>query len=235
MLLTDHWSATGPNRLRDYHIEYALTGLLTATLRAELLRAQRPGDVDWDALRFIFTIWKNDNLETPTDYGTWHMNHDPRDGSANVEIGALCMGGEDVRIDGSWGSYPFTIAHAWMAAGISARVCALKSIDTQGSFTNDNFQNGPLFNVSTHAERALQTPDPDAVLRPGFGYFAYSGDGDCRWDLAALDYSDSHLLGTPDGARAMALQSASWIRSQAHAIKAAGIADFWKLDGDVTP
>jgi|GEM_PF-5880977 len=235
MLVTCHWSASGPNRLRDYHIEFALTGLLTPSQRGDLLRAASAGQVDWKALRFIFGVYKNVDLDTPTDYGTWHMNHDPRDGSANVEIGALCMGGEDVRIDGSWGAYPFTIAHAWMMAGIVARVCALKHIDVGGAFTANGFQNQPLYNVSTHGERALQTPDPDAVLRPGFGYFAYSGDGDCRWDLAVLDYVDAHLLATPNSARASAIASARWIRERAHEIKAAGISDFWGLEGGVTP
>lgn len=235
MIITNHWSATGPNRLRDYHIEYALTVLLTDSMHTTLLNARYPSDIEWNKLRSMFAIYKNVDLGTPTDYGTWRMNHDTRDGSANVEIGALCMGGEGVRIDGSWGAYPFTIAHAWMAAGITARVCALKGVDTQGSFANSNFQNGPLYNISTHAERALQTPDPDASLRPGFGYFAYSGDGDCRWDLAALDYSRSKDLSTPESARASALASAQWIRTQAHAIKAAGITDFWNLDKAITP
>lgn len=234
MITTEHWSATGPNRLREYHIEFALTGLLTASFKGELLRAQHPVQVDWDALRFLFAIYKNVDLGTPTDYGTWHLNHDPRDGSANIEIGALCMGGENVSVPGPWGNFPYTIAHAWMHAGITARVCALKGIDTQGSFDvsvePSVLQNGPIYNISTHAERALQTKDPDATLRPGFGYFAYSGDGDCRWDIAALDESDAHLLADPNSAKASAIQSAAWMRRQAHEIKAAGISDMWGLD-----
>lgn len=236
MIATCHWSATDSSRLRDYHIEFGLNGVLTASQRGDLLRALHPGQVDWKALRFLFGLYKNVDLSTATDYGTWHMNHDPRDGSANVEIGALCMGGEDVHVAGPWGAHPYTIAHAWMHAGILARVCALKDIDVGGSFdAPPGFQNGPLFNVSTHAERALQTVDGDAVLRPAFGYFAYSGDGDCRWDIAALDESDAHLLAAPQSARASAIASANWIRRQAHEIKAAGILDFWGLEGPVTP
>jgi hypothetical protein len=232
MIVTCHWSATGPSRLRDYHVEFALTGLITSSMRGELLRAQHAGEVDWASLKFAFAVYKNVDLETPTDYGTWHMNHDPRDGSANVEIGALCMGGEDVHVAGPWGAYPYTIAHAWMHAGIVARICVLKHIDAGGSFTPpDGFQNGPIYNVSTHGERALQTRDADAVVRPSFGYFAYSGDGDCRWDIAARDESEAHVLATPDGARSSAIATAAWIRARAHEIKAAGITDFWGLDG----
>jgi hypothetical protein len=241
MIATGHWSATGtkaepPARIRDYHIEFALTGTITADLRASLLVAQDPVLVDWAHLAAAFTVWKNDDLSTPTDYGTWHENHDPRNGQANVEIGALCMGGEGVAVAGPWGDCPFTIAHAWMMAGAMARVCHIKGLDAAGSYPQpDGFQNGPQFVLSTHGERALQTPDgPAANLRPSFGYFAYSGDPDCRWDLSELDYSRAANLATPDGAKAACIASAAWLRKQAHAILADGVSDLWGLDGPIT-
>ena len=230
-LITHHWSASPPARIYDYHLEYALTGAIVPALREKLLAAQSPKDVDFVELCAQFHWWKNVDFATATDYGTWHWNHDFRDGSPNIEIGALCMGGEGVSVAGSWGTWPFTIAHAWMAVAIGARVAKLKGIDPLGSFpASGGFQNGPLYNISTHGERALQTIDPAASLRPGFGYFAYSGDGDCRWDLSALDYSRSASLATPDGARAQAISSAAWIRKQTAATIAAGITDFWGLD-----
>lgn len=235
MILTLHWSATVPSRLKDYHVEYALATQPTGAFRESLLRATAASQIDWLALRRLFVLWKNVDFSTPTDFGCWHCNHDPRDGSANVEIGALCMGGEGVSVAGAWGAHPFTIAHAWMAIGISARIAALKGLDANGSFTAPGFQNGPLHVISTHAERAIQTRDADAVLRPNFGYFAYSGDGDCRWDLAARDFSESGKLATPQGAYANALKTAAWIRAMTHEAKVHGIQDFWGLDGPVTP
>lgn len=234
MILTHHWSATSPTRIHEYHVEYALATQPTAAFRESLLRATSALQVDWLALRRLFLVWKNVDFSTPTDYGTYRMNHDPRDGSANVEIGALCMGGEGVSVAGAWGVYPFTIAHAWMAIGIGARIAALKDLDPNGSFTAPGFQNGPLHVISTHAERAIQTRDADAVLRPNFGYFAYSGDGDCRWDLAARDYTEAGKLATPQGAYTNALKTAAWIRAMTHEAKAMGIHDLWGLDGDVT-
>ena len=50
------------------------------------------------------------------------------------------------------------------------------------------------------------------------------------------EYSNQDNALSPDEggaattARAAALSSASWLRAQAHAIKAAGISDFWGLD-----
>lgn len=233
MILTLHWSASGPSRLRDYHVEYALKGTISSALHQHLISAKSVAEVDWITLRALFEVWKNIDLATSTDYGTWHMNHDPRDGSANVEIGALCMGGENVTLPGPWGAYPFSIAHAWMGVGIAARIAALKDLEANASFHADGFQNQPLYVISTHAERAIQTPDSDAVTRPSFGYFAYSGDGDCRWDLAARDVSEAGVLVTPDAAHASALKTAAWIREMAHQAKAAGIHDFWGLDGSV--
>lgn len=244
MILTCHWSATGPVRLRDYHIELALTADLPEALHADLLRAQHPGQVDFEKLRALFTIWKNDPFTVATDYGTWRLNHDPNNGEPDIEIGALCMANATTT---NWGRYPFTIAHAWMMAGIAARICALKNIDCNGTFSADVepsvLQNGPIAFLSTHAERAIQTYDPpdgngggaasDTLART-FGYFLGSGDPDLRWDLTVLDVSDAHQLATTD-ARGLAKQSAAWIRRQAHEIKAAGITDYWGLDKGVTP
>jgi hypothetical protein len=233
MILTHHWSASGPSRIREYHVEYALKSSLSSALHQHLVAAKSQADVNWIELRAMFDVWKNVDLATPTDYGTWHMNHDPRDGSANVEIGALCMGGERVTVAGPWGSYPFTIAHAWMGIGIGARVAAMKNLDANASFEAPGFQNGPLHVISTHAERAIQTPDSAATLRPSYGYFAYSGDGDCRWDLSARDAGEASVLATPAGAYASALKTAAWIRAMTHEAKSAGIHDFWGLDGSV--
>jgi hypothetical protein len=121
-----------------------------------------------------------------------------------------------------------------MAVGVGARVAALKELDANGSFQASGFQNGPLHVVSTHAERAIQTPDSDATLRPSYGYFAYSGDGDCRWDLAARDVSEASVLATPTGAHESALKTAAWIRAMTHEAKAVGIHDFWRLDGPIS-
>lgn len=235
MLLTCHWSATQPVRLRDYHVEFALTSPLEDLFAERIGSAIALTGADWDRLRGHFDVWKNDALTQPTDYGTWHLNHDPRDDSANIEIGALCMANATTQ---RWGRFPFTRAHAWMMAGIVARICTLKSIDIGASFGTEVapsvLQNGPIFNVSTHAERALQTQNP-GVPHPELGYFAYSGDPDLRWDLAALDPVDAGRLGNPTSARAAAIESAAWIRAQAHAIKVAGVGarDMWGLDAAV--
>lgn len=225
MLVTGHWSGTGPTRLRDYHLEYLLTG--TAP---DVTLDTPPSPAQWAQLVNAFVVFKNDQLGIPTDYGTWHLNHDPRDQSANIEIGAMCMANATTQ---NWGKYPFTAAHAWMMAGIVARVCALKGIDTLGRFADSVepsvLQNGPIFNVSTHAERALQTQNP-GVDHPDLGYFIYSGDPDCRWDLSVLQPSDTDKLVASFPAMTAAIASARWIRERAHAIKAAGITDYWGID-----
>jgi hypothetical protein len=156
MLVTCHWSATGPTRLNDYHIEFALAGA------PPILSLGVPPTVEqWAALRGAFKIWKHDDLGQPTDYGTWHLNHDPRDRSSNIEIGALCMANATTQ---AWGNHPFTAPHVWMMAGIVARVCLLKAIDAGDCFAvavaPGVLQNGPIYVVSTHAERALQTQNP---------------------------------------------------------------------------
>lgn len=167
------------------------------------------------------------------------MNTDPRDGSANTEVSAMCMAGAQTS---DFGQYPYTMAHAWVHAGLLARICALKNIDATESFDTSiepaTLQNGPIFTVSTHGERAIQTvdygvPNGNASSRTAsdqFGYFVGSGDPDSRWDIALLDpgYITSGV--TVAGAKA----SAAWLRQQAHAIKSSGIADYWGLDGGDT-
>ena len=240
MLITNHWSASPPVRLNAYHIEFAATEDLDATLLHDLRAFKDNGgnafaNVPWSTLLLEFTIWKNDSFTTQTDYGTWDENTDPRDGSPNIEIAAMCMVGATTT---NWGSYPYTIAHAWMHAGIIARICALKDLDANGSFDTSVepsvLQNGPIYVVSTHGERALQTRDYGVAggaaqsqeLSDEFGYFVGSGDPDSRWDIALLDPQYISFSISPANAKA----SAAWLREQAHLIKSAGITDYWGLD-----
>jgi len=237
MIITAHWSVTAPVRLRDYHVEFAQWTPLTDEANHLLRAATSPSQVDFDELRKYFTIYKNVDFGTPTSYGTYDINRDPRDGTSDIEIAMLGMDG-DVAINGPWGDHPYTKAHAWMHCAIIARVAQIKNIDTNGSFDVDVepsvLQNGPIHNISTHGERAYQTNDNGEDKIPKLGYFAYSGDSQCRWDLAALDPSDAHLLGSEESALPTMLASAAWIRQQAHAIKAAGISDLWGLDSSAT-
>ncbi len=222
-------------RLRAYHLEYAARGELTAAELVPFGLTTPTARIDFTALRALFTVYKNHNFVDATTHGTWKINRDPRDRSPNIEIAALCMGGSDVSV-GHWGRFPFTRAHAWMMAALMARVATLKLIDTSETFDGSRygFINAPIATLSTHAERALQTPSPDATQRPDFGYFLYSGDPDCRWDLAALDPADAPALLSAQSARLCAVGAAAWLRSRAHEIKRAGIHDFWGLDLDAS-
>jgi hypothetical protein len=242
MLVTCHQSASPPIRLHDYHLEFGLKDgvVLAASLIAACKRATNAADIDWLAMRAAFNIYKNDPLVTATSYGTFEMNHDPRDGSANVEIAALCMGGEGVSVAGPWGRWPYTYIHCAMHAALVARVCQLKDLDTLGTFdagiAPNIMQNGPISVVSTHGERAWQTYDIGQGGKIAErGYFAYSGDPNCRWDCIARDPSEAAQCATYDGALRSARATAAWIRSMAHSVKAAGITDMWGLDGPVTP
>jgi hypothetical protein len=232
MIVTAHWSATSPTPLGDYHVEFYAPNGVNPAFNKFLGGITDPSHVDWHTLLNSFKIDKVYDFSTATDYGTWNMNHDPRDRSPNIEVGALCMGGEGTTTS-SWGAYPYTFAHFWMHAGIIARICKLKGIDSGGSFPADPslYQNGPLYNVSTHAERALQTLDsPSANLRPSFGYFIYSGDPDSRWDISVPDASQASQLSTPESAKASALTTAALLRKYTHDILQGGITDFWGLD-----
>lgn len=232
MLVTWHWSATGPSRINDYHVEGAMTGALSGDFLDALRVQGDPTKIDWEQLRAAFTIWKNDDLSTPTDYGTWHLNHDPRDDSANIEIGMLCMLNATTQ---NWGKYPFTIAHAYMATGIAARIATLKGLDCSASFDPtvepSVLMNGPIYQFSTHAERALQTQNP-AADHAALGYFIFSGDPDCRWDIAVKDPSEVSALSNAATAVAAAKSTAAWMRDATHRIKAGGISDMWGLDKD---
>ena len=232
-LVTAHWSATSPVRIKDYHVEFALTTPLPNGLNDALGEETDPGKIDWKTLYSHFTIWKNTNFDIALTYGTYHLNHDPRDQSPNIEVGALCMGGEGVGVTGPWGQWPYTYAHSWIHAGIIGRICNLKKIDGRGMFTDPDMQNNPLFNVSTHAERAIQTPDgPAANLRPTFGYFIYSGDPDSRWDIAVRDVKDAPKLQDPENARIEAVANATWLRSKSTLLITRGLfgGDMWGLD-----
>ena len=237
-IITAHWSATGPQgpifdgNQPAYHVQCGLirpSGL-------KLNRSTLVRDVDFAKLRKTFDLWKCTPLDQATSWGTWMWNHSPVDGvSPNIEVGALCMGGEHVGMT-QWGQYPFTFDHAWMMAAVCARIAILKDIDVQAAMSIGGvYQNGPFYRLSTHGERAYQTKDSEAVVRPGYGDFAYGGDPQCRWDLSALDPLENASLGTPEGAVTMMQSSANWLRNTTHEIKALllqdkpGI-DFWSLN-----
>src|ERR1700693_2200147 len=133
MLVTAHQSATQPVRLRAYHVEFGMhdgvpQSFIDDCYRALFMAAPDVNAVDWAALRSHFDLYKNDTLTTPTDYGTWHLNHDPRDGSANIEVAALCLGGSDVAIAGPWGRWSYTAAHRLIHAAVIARFYATEQL-----------------------------------------------------------------------------------------------------------
>lgn len=237
MIMTCHWSATGPTPITDYHVEFALVRPIPSDLSAMLSAGKPLGPADVDRLKAAFDIWKFMDFSAIPQYAVWHLNHDPRDGtSADVSIAALCMGGENVTTTGSWGKYPFTWAHAYIMAAIVARIATIKNVDVGESFDESECkysaqQNGPIYTVATHGYRAYQTPNP-GVANPERGYFLYSGDNHIRWDLAALNQSVASGLRDFDSALALANKSCQWLRETAHTIKAAGVNDLWGLDKD---
>jgi len=243
MFQTNHWSGSGPVRLRAYHIENARNAELTPQylkdLRGAWLNPNGAASVDFALLRSKFNVWKNDSLTTPTDYGTWDFNNDPNDGSPNIQIASMCLPGGATDFGGV---EPFTVAHAWMHAYECAAVAQLKGLDVLASFPasiSGAFQNGPIFLCSTHGERAIQTIDygvpggaaSSQAASDEFGYFFGSGDPDSRADLFCLDAA--WYVGNVTIAQAKT--SAAQIRQHSHMIKAAGIHDFWGLDGPETP
>ncbi len=244
MIVTLHESASAPIFLGDYHVEMFAKKTLPQSLVDECYNALVAGSMKpsyVEAVRTYFSIKKFIVFGTPTSYGTFEMNHDPRDRSTNIEIAAMCMGGEGVKIAGPWGRYPYTAAHGVMHAAISARVCKLKALDPTEIFdpsVDPNvLQNGPISVLATHGERAIQTyetPGPDSAttetLARRFGYFAYSGDPDCRWDVAALDPRDADKLGSAESARTTCIESAHRLRALTRSFMDAGITDFWGLD-----
>lgn len=235
MLVTGHWAVVNPNNgpIGDYNVQYGKKdGAFTREAILAMGKVTDPSKIDWDALKNGFNVYKVMPLDQAPTYATWHINHDPRDNSADCAIGALCMTGATTS---NFGDYPFDYSYAWMMAGIMARIAYLKGIDTNGSFPDSVepsvLQNGPIFNLSIHAERALQTVDSgDSV--PKLGYFIYSGDSDCRWDLCVLDESESGDLATVDGAVAACYRSARWLRGMAHIIKGTlnEKSDMWGLE-----
>ena len=47
MLITDHWSASGPNRINDYHVEFGLKLALDPAYNLRLGSYANPSGVDW--------------------------------------------------------------------------------------------------------------------------------------------------------------------------------------------
>lgn len=240
MLITCHWSATGPQPITDYHIEYALVRPIPSDIASNLAQGSELSVGDVERLVAAFDIWKFMGFDQIPAYATYHLNHDPRDGqTANVSVAALCMGGQGVQTSGPWGRWPFNMAHAYVMAAIAARICQIKGVDALDSFsdaaaTYSRQMNGPIQVIATHGERAYQTPNP-GVAHAERGYFLYSGDPDCRWDIASLRVEDAGDLSAFDSALARARASGAWIRNHAHALKQAGIKNFYGLDKDAVP
>lgn len=240
MLITNHWSVSGLNKLKDYHVEFALTGTVSSITQKQCYALVSKVDAvalkafNVDTLKKAFTIYKNFPFTQPTTYGTYLINNDPRDNSSNIEIAMLGMDGANVQVQGPWGSHPYTAAHAIMHAAINARVCKLKGINPIDSFPTSIepsiLQNGPIYVLSTHGERALQTNDQGDDTIPERGYFAYSGDSNCRWDIAALDELDAHHLADGHQAVLWCKQSAGILRQLTNIFFSAPIADYWGLN-----
>lgn len=243
---THHWSGSGPTRIRAYHVEIAREQPLPSDylydLRVLWRRTDGARSVDFAKLKSYFAIYKNDDLSTPTDYGTWDFNEDPRDGSPNIEIASLCMPKGATAFDQE---EPFTIAHAWAHAYIAAVIAKLKNMDVMGSFDAapyPQFQNGPIPIIGTHGTRAIQQVNfgvqgagaSSEALSKQYGYFFGSGDPQSRADLFCLDGSwyDANVGVTIK----QALESATELRWNAHVIKAENlVTDMWGLDGPETP
>lgn len=253
MLITDHWSATTNVNVPEYHIgTWAHQPRPPQSLVEECYTYAKAShhhplpNALLNALTVAFALRKNVALGTATEYGTYRLNHDPRDGSADIEIAACCMGGERVYTTGPWGNYPFTAAHAVYLAQVNARVCKLKGLDPLAHFdaavAPGVLQNGPVFVVSTHAERAIQTQDfaphgdgaASLSQSQRYGYFLGSGDSNLRWDIAVVDQRDARLLaplsGSYDAARRTALETAATMRLMTKAALDGGIHDLWGLD-----
>lgn len=70
MLVTAHWSASAPVRLRKYHVEFALTGQAFSAGALQNLRAlgglgNGYQSVPWADLLASFTIWKTRTSPRP--------------------------------------------------------------------------------------------------------------------------------------------------------------------------
>lgn len=243
--ITHHWAGDNDQRLRDYTLEIGRTAALDPAylhdLRVAWLDPNGAKTVDFKALKSKFVVWKNHDLTYVPSYDTWNWNHDPRDGTTpNICVSSMCFphGATDFS-----GLEPFTVAHAWMHAYAAAVLADIESIDCLESWDNPNpavFQNGPMFTISTHAERAVQTIDygvaggnaSSEAASKEFGYFFGSGDPQSRADLFCLDaqwYDGTVTI-------AQAKKSAAQLRAHSHVIKANGlIGDKWGIDGPITP
>ena len=160
MLITSHWSATEPPfAVSDYHVQYVQVHPLDRDFVLSLIK-QEPLKIDWVKLKSAFKIYKIMNFYEIPEYATWHINRDPRDGSPDIAMAAICMANATLR---DFGKYPFDYAHAFMMAGLAARIARIENIDVTESFGVDAnplvLQNPPIYTFSTHAERRLQTQD----------------------------------------------------------------------------
>ena len=100
MLVTAHWSASGPSRLNDYHIEFAATTPISENLLAGCRKATTPENVDWASLRAAFTVWKNtaglkEGYVTGLEPSTSYPNARPFENARN-RIVTLPPGGSHV-------------------------------------------------------------------------------------------------------------------------------------------
>jgi hypothetical protein len=241
--ITHHWSGTADQRGDHYTIEIGRTATLDSQylhdLRAAWLDPNGAHSVDFVLLKSKFNVWKNHDLSYVPSYDTWNWNHDPRDNTTpNICIASLCLphGATDFS-----GEEPFTIAHAWAHAYAAALVAAIKNLDCLESWPNPSaavYQNGPMFTISTHAERAIQTIDwgvPDGgassqAASQEYGYFFGSGDPQSRADLFCLDaqwYNGTVTI-------AQAKESAAHLRAHSHVIKGGLIGNKWGIDQDPT-
>ena len=222
-IITCHWAVVPKmtTALGDYHIEFTDKNLDKNYNTSLLYQINKPDvtKINWNNHMDMFSVFKNNPLNAVTGYGTWHLNSSPVDGSSNVEIASLTMGGSDVQVQGPWGNNPHTISHSLVHAYLVASVCKLKNINPLESFATSVepsiLQNGPIYVVSTHGERAIQTNDGGEDSMPSLGYFIFSGDSNCRWDIAALDPTEANKLSNATSAVATCKASASWVRNMA--------------------
>lgn len=233
-LITGHWSGSDPNPEGAYHLEFwqRHTPIPQALIDAAR-NAKNAQEAPWNAIFEEFLVKKSVNFDTAMSYGTFMWNHDFRDGSPNIEIAAMCMGGPHVGTQ-NWGEWPYTPAHAWMQAYLMAVVAHLKNIHPLESFAPiDGYMNGPLYSLSTHGERAYQTANPpiDTTNR---GYGLWGQDPDCRWDLLVVDANDTAKLKAYATSHQAATDQANWFRKTAADIQ--GLRDFqdhWNLSQHV--
>jgi len=223
-IITAHWSASSDQKLGEYHLEFGRKSTIDTDYNKSLLyqiTKPDPAKINWAHHLNLFNIYKNFSFSQATNYGTWMLNKDPKNGEPNIEIASLTMGGSDVSIQ-SWGENPHLISHSLIHAYLMAIVCKLKNINPLGHFDvsvePSVLQNGPIYSLSTHAERSWQTQDEGEGKIPDLGYFIFSGDPDSRWDLAALDPTEAHKLSNANSAVKTCRFSANWLRNMTNQI-----------------